>query len=92
MNFNSNHPRLLPTVVIAYFDSNLASCKGSCHSTISYVMFLRPNLVGRQSTKKHIISKSSIEDEYRVVGYMVIETILICMFPFDLGVTTAQLV
>ncbi|GJT96324.1 putative RNA-directed DNA polymerase [Tanacetum coccineum] len=51
-----------------YVDSDLAKCKVTRKSVTGYVVFMGKNLVSWKSKKQSMLSKSSIEAEYRAMN------------------------
>lgn len=55
------------------FDAGWASDPDYQRSTLGFCVFLGSNLVFWQSKKQHIVSRSSIEVEYRSLAHLVVE-------------------
>lgn len=68
-------PTSSPTLVVAYSDADWTGRKDACHYTAGYAMFLGPKLIVWRSKKQPTVSMSSIEAEYRAIGYTVVETV-----------------
>ncbi|GJT14071.1 ribonuclease H-like domain-containing protein [Tanacetum coccineum] len=60
--------------LVAYSDADWAGCPTTRHSTSGYYVFLGDNLLLWYSKRKHTLSRSSVEAEYRGVSNVVVET------------------
>ncbi|GLT82755.1 hypothetical protein SLE2022_011040 [Rubroshorea leprosula] len=78
---SSSHPHL-----IAYCDANWAGCPRTRRSTTGYYICLRHSLVSWQSKKQSIVSRSSVEAEYRAMGSTVSELTWLKSLLYDLGI------
>ena len=78
---------IVPFIMIAYSDADWTGCHDSCCSTNKYAIFYGLNLIVWHSKKQPTSSKSSIKAEYRVVAFVITETIWICRILYDLGFT-----
>ncbi|GJQ95498.1 ribonuclease H-like domain-containing protein [Tanacetum coccineum] len=62
------------TSLVGYTDVDWAGCPSTRRSTSGYCVFLGDNLLSWSSKRKHTISRSSSEAEYRGVANVVAET------------------
>ncbi|GJR37024.1 ribonuclease H-like domain-containing protein [Tanacetum coccineum] len=66
--------RSITSQLIAYSDANWAGCPATRRSTSGYCVFLGYNLLTWSSKRQDMLSRSSVEAEYREVANVVAET------------------
>lgn len=59
--------------LVIYTDVDWDRCLDTCKSTLDYVVFLGDNLISWSSKHHNIVSRSSVETEFRTVANGVIE-------------------
>ncbi|KAJ9565778.1 LOW QUALITY PROTEIN: hypothetical protein OSB04_001744, partial [Centaurea solstitialis] len=60
--------------LVAYSDAYWAGCLNTCRSTSGFCVYLGDNLVSWSSKREHVVSRSSVEAEYRGIANVVAET------------------
>ncbi|GJX19351.1 uncharacterized mitochondrial protein-like protein [Tanacetum coccineum] len=81
--FPINNPLKLTT----YYDSDWASCATTIRSVSGYAIFLGHSLISWQSKKQTVVSRSSIEAEYRALADSTCEISWLKCLLQDLNVT-----
>src|SRR3954471_14002977 len=61
------------TDIVAYSDADWAGCPNTRRSTSCYCVYLGSSLISWSSKRKPIVSRSSVEAEYRAVANVVAE-------------------
>nr|GEW02991.1 ribonuclease H-like domain-containing protein [Tanacetum cinerariifolium] len=82
------------TSLVGYTDADWAGCPSTRRSTSSYCVFLEDNILSWSAKRRHTISRSSSEAEYRGIANVVAETAWIRNLPRELHshLSTATLV
>jgi len=73
--------------LLAYSDTDWAGCPNTCQSTIGYAIFLGSNLISWSSKKQSIVSRSSVEAEYRSLAVTTANIAWLVQLLRDLHVT-----
>jgi hypothetical protein len=63
----------LTSELVVFTDVDWVDYPNTCQSTSSYAVFLSTNLVSWSSKRQPVVSRSSSEDEYRVVANSIAE-------------------
>lgn len=71
LNLQSNSHQAM--ILEGYCDADWASDRDDRHLTSGFCVFLGSNLISWQSKKQHVVSRSSIEAEYRSLAHLVAE-------------------
>lgn len=80
-----------PTLVV-YCDSDWAACPNTRRSVTGYAIKLGDSLISWKSKKKHTVSRSSAEAEYRSMSAAIAETIWITGLLTEMGFQVTKLV
>nr|GEX30231.1 ribonuclease H-like domain-containing protein [Tanacetum cinerariifolium] len=67
--------------LVVYSDADWAECPTTRRSTLGYCVFLGDNLLSCSSKRQPMISRSSVEAEYRGVANVVAETFYLSCNP-----------
>jgi hypothetical protein len=59
--------------LVVYMDADWAGCPGTRRSMSGYAVFLRDNLVSWSVKRQTVVSRSSVEAEYRAIANGVAE-------------------
>ncbi|GKD11903.1 ribonuclease H-like domain-containing protein, partial [Tanacetum coccineum] len=62
------------TSLVGFTNADWAGCHSTYRSTSGYCVFLGDNILSWSSKRKHTISRSSAEGEYRGVANVIAET------------------
>ncbi|KAJ9544227.1 hypothetical protein OSB04_023934 [Centaurea solstitialis] len=60
--------------LVAYSDADWAGCPNTRRSTSGFCVYLGDNLISWSSKRQHVVSRSSVEAEYRGIANVVAET------------------
>jgi hypothetical protein len=70
--------------IIVYTDTDWVACSDTRRSTFGYSVFLGDNLVSWTSKRQPVVSRSSVEAEYRVVAKGVAKASWLCQLLLQL--------
>jgi len=83
------HPNPSPTIC-AFSDADWGNDVDDCKSTIGYCVYYGRNLIAWSSRKQRVVSRSSIEAEYRSIATVLTEVLWLQSLLHELHLPTSQ--